>query len=104
MSLHTAFGVSFADVMIAPRALRSVGVTPVDFDEQPTDEPVVFAWMPAASVVFRDRGNSRTATARPRQSSGSGVFRVRHPTRQTFSLRQAPVVVTSTCWGSSPAR
>lgn len=54
ISLHTAFGVSLADVMIAPRALRSVGVTPLDFDEQPTDEPVVFAWMPAASVFFRD--------------------------------------------------
>jgi lactoylglutathione lyase len=54
MALHTAFRVSLADVVAAPRALRSAGITPLDFDEQPTDQPVVFAWMPAASVFFRD--------------------------------------------------
>jgi lactoylglutathione lyase len=54
MALHTAFRVSLADVVAAPRALRSAGITPLDFDEQPTDQPVVIAWMPAASVFFRD--------------------------------------------------
>ena len=54
MTLHTAFRASLADVVAAPRALRSAGITPLDFDEQPTDQPVVFAWMPAASVFFRD--------------------------------------------------
>jgi lactoylglutathione lyase len=54
MALHTAFRVSLADVVAAPRALRAAGITPLDFDEQPTDQPVVFAWMPAASVFFRD--------------------------------------------------
>jgi lactoylglutathione lyase len=54
MALHTAFRASLADVLTAPRALRSAGVTPPDFDGQPADEPVVVAWMPAASVFFRD--------------------------------------------------
>jgi len=52
--LHTAFRASLADVVAAPRALRSAGITPLDFDGHPTDEPVVLAWMPAASVYFRD--------------------------------------------------
>jgi len=54
MVLHTAFRASLEDVKAAPRALRSAGVTPLDFDGQPTDEPVVFGWMPAASVFFHD--------------------------------------------------
>jgi lactoylglutathione lyase len=54
MSLHTAFRVSQADVMAAPGVLKAAGIMPLDFDGQPTDEPVVFAWMPAASVFFRD--------------------------------------------------
>jgi lactoylglutathione lyase len=54
MTLHTAFRASVADVVAAPKALRSAGITPLDFDGQPTDEPVVLAWMPAASVYFRD--------------------------------------------------
>lgn len=54
MSLHTAFRASLADVLNAPRALRSGGITPLDFAGQPTDEPVVFGWMPAAAVFFRD--------------------------------------------------
>jgi lactoylglutathione lyase len=54
MSLHTALRVSLADVIVAPRALRAAGITPLDFDGQPTDQPIVFAWVPAASVFFRD--------------------------------------------------
>ena len=54
MALHTAFRASLADVVAAPRALRSAGITPLDFDGRPTDQPIVFAWMPAASVFFRD--------------------------------------------------
>jgi lactoylglutathione lyase len=52
--LHTAFRVGLGDVMAAPNALRSAGVTPLDFDGKPTDLPVVLAWMPAAAVYFRD--------------------------------------------------
>jgi lactoylglutathione lyase len=54
MALHTAFRASLADVVAAPSKLRSAGITPLDFDGQPTDQPVVFAWMPAASVFFHD--------------------------------------------------
>src|SRR5262245_2223804 len=54
MTLHVAFRASMADVVAAPAALRSAGVTPIDFDGRPTDEPSVIGWMPAASVYFRD--------------------------------------------------
>jgi lactoylglutathione lyase len=51
---HTAFSVSLADVLGAPGSLRAAGITPLDFFGRPTDHPIVFAWMPAASVFFRD--------------------------------------------------
>jgi lactoylglutathione lyase len=54
MSLHTAFTVELADLLDAPRRLRTVDVVPLDFAENPTDEPVVLAWMPAASLYFHD--------------------------------------------------
>jgi lactoylglutathione lyase len=50
MLVHLAFAASLEDVLGAPRALRSVGITPLDFYGQPTDEPVVLSWIPAASV------------------------------------------------------
>lgn len=54
LSLHTAFQVELADLLAAPRRLRDAGVAPLDFEGRPTDEPVVLAWMPAASLYFRD--------------------------------------------------
>ncbi len=54
MTTHLAFHASLEDVLAAPQALRAAGIVPLDFDGQPTDEPVVLAWMPAASVYFRD--------------------------------------------------
>lgn len=51
---HVAFGTSLDDVIAAPRALQSAGITALDFDGQPTDEPVVLAWMPAAAIYFHD--------------------------------------------------
>lgn len=54
VTLHTAFRVSWADVLAAPDFLRNAGITPLDFDGRPTDLPVVLAWMPAAAVYFRD--------------------------------------------------
>jgi lactoylglutathione lyase len=54
MTMHIAFAASQEDVVAAPRALRSARITPLDFDGQPTDEPVVLGWMPAASIYFRD--------------------------------------------------
>jgi lactoylglutathione lyase len=54
MTLHVAFRVPREAVIHAPRALRAEGITPLDFDERQTDEPVVLAWMPALAVYFRD--------------------------------------------------
>src|SRR6185503_822820 len=51
---HVAFAVPLDDVIAAPRTLQAAGIAALDFDERPTDEPVVLAWMPAASVYFRD--------------------------------------------------
>jgi len=54
MQLHTAFDVGLADVLAAPQVLAAAGITALDFDGEVTNEPVVLAWMPAASVFFRD--------------------------------------------------
>jgi lactoylglutathione lyase len=54
---HTAFRVGLADVLAAPGNLRSAGIAPLDFDGRPTEHPIVFGWMPAASVFFRDPDN-----------------------------------------------
>jgi lactoylglutathione lyase len=54
LSLHVAFRVALADVLRAADALRSKGIVPLDFDGEPTDEPVVLGWMPAAAIYFRD--------------------------------------------------
>ena len=51
---HIAFVATRDDVVSAPRVLQSAGITPLDFDGRPTDEPVVLAWMPAASIYFHD--------------------------------------------------
>jgi len=54
MSLHVAFRVALEDLLKAGAALRDKGIEPLDFDLNPTTEPVVLAWMPAASLYFRD--------------------------------------------------
>ena len=54
LSLHVAFRVDLADLLDAPAHFRSANVVPLDFWGQPTEEPVVLAWMPAASLYFRD--------------------------------------------------
>lgn len=54
MSLHIAFSVELDALLKAPELLRTAGVTPLDFSGNPTDEPVVLAWMPAASLFFHD--------------------------------------------------
>jgi lactoylglutathione lyase len=51
---HIAFVARRDDVVAASRALQSAGITPLDFDGRPTDEPVVLAWMPAVSIYFHD--------------------------------------------------
>jgi len=54
MKLHLAFTVDLPGLLEAPARLRAAGVTPRDFAGSATDEPVVLAWMPAASVYFHD--------------------------------------------------
>jgi lactoylglutathione lyase len=54
MSLHIALKVDLADLLQAPAQLRAVNIVPLDFAGNPTDEPVVLAWMPAASLYFHD--------------------------------------------------
>lgn len=54
MGLHVAFRLNLDDVLAAPERLKAAGVTPLDFWDGETAEPSVFAWMPAASVFFRD--------------------------------------------------
>lgn len=54
LSLHIAFKVELPDLLKAPARLRAAQIIPLDFWENPADEPVVLAWMPAASLYFRD--------------------------------------------------
>ena len=54
LGLHIALRVDLPDLLRAPAALRAAGVTPLDFAGNPTEEPVVLAWMPAGSLYFRD--------------------------------------------------
>jgi lactoylglutathione lyase len=54
LSLHLAFRVDLEDLLDAPARLRAGHIVPLDFHGEPTDEPVVLAWMPAASLYFRD--------------------------------------------------
>ena len=75
MSLHVAFTVDAKDLLDAPARLKSAGIVPRDFAGNPTDEPVVLAWMPGPlPLLSRSRwslagipGNaSRRTAARPR--------------------------------------
>lgn len=54
LSLHLAFKSDLPDLLSAPARLRSADVVPLDFSGAPTDQPVVLAWMPAASIYFHD--------------------------------------------------
>ena len=54
MRLHIAFEMALTDVRAAPERLRAEGMQPLSFFGEPTDEPSVIGWMPAAAVYFRD--------------------------------------------------
>jgi lactoylglutathione lyase len=54
LNLHLAFRVDLEDMLDAPARLRTVQVVPFDFQGEPTGQPVVLAWMPAASLYFHD--------------------------------------------------
>jgi GNAT superfamily N-acetyltransferase/catechol 2,3-dioxygenase-like lactoylglutathione lyase family enzyme len=52
--LHVAFALPLIEVHAALARLRALGVQPLSFDGEPTDEPSVIDWMPAVAVYFRD--------------------------------------------------
>jgi len=54
MQHHVAFEVKIEDLLAAPQRLRAAGVAAMGGRHEPIDEPVVFSWMPAASVFFDD--------------------------------------------------
>jgi lactoylglutathione lyase len=54
LRLHLAFSLALEAVLASPAALRRAGVEPLDLHGQPTAEPSVIGWMPAASVFFHD--------------------------------------------------
>lgn len=54
LRLHIAFRVDLKDLLEAPARLRAAGIIPRDFQGEPAEEPVVLAWMPAASLYFHD--------------------------------------------------
>ena len=54
LSLHVAFQLELRNLLDAPARLRAANIVPLDFQGEPAEEPVVLAWMPAASLYFRD--------------------------------------------------
>ena len=57
-AFHVALTVTLEDLLRAADALRHAAIAALDFSDKPTDQPVVLAWMPAASVYFRDPDNN----------------------------------------------
>jgi lactoylglutathione lyase len=55
---HVALVVTLEDLLKAVDVLRSSGITPLDFHGQPTGQPDVLAWIPAACLYFRDPDNN----------------------------------------------
>jgi lactoylglutathione lyase len=58
LEVHLAFRVDLDDLLNASQALQNAGIQPLNFYGEPTDGPVVLAWMPAASLYFRDPDNN----------------------------------------------
>jgi catechol 2,3-dioxygenase-like lactoylglutathione lyase family enzyme len=54
MRLHIAFDVELGQVFESVQALRAANITPRSGTGAPIEEPIVLAWMPAASVYFDD--------------------------------------------------
>jgi lactoylglutathione lyase len=51
---HFAMRVAGDDIEGSFRKLKEAGITPLDFEGNPSSEPEVICWMPAAAVYFRD--------------------------------------------------
>lgn len=52
--MHLAFRVSLDNLLRASQELRKAAIPPLDFEGNATENPVVLAWMPAASLYFHD--------------------------------------------------
>jgi lactoylglutathione lyase len=57
--LHVAFRVSLDHLLTSVPQLKRAGIEPRDFIGNPTDQPVVLAWMPAGAIYFRDLDNNQ---------------------------------------------
>ncbi len=53
-SQHFAFRISVDDMRHAKQHLLDKGLTPRNFLNDDTQDPMVFAWMPAVAIYFRD--------------------------------------------------
>jgi lactoylglutathione lyase len=51
---HIAFSASLEDVLCAPETLAALDIPALSFFGEPTSEPSVIAWMPAAAIYFTD--------------------------------------------------
>lgn len=54
MVLHFAFRATKQALLESCGWLEAAGITPLGFDGQQVDQPVVLGWMPALSVYFKD--------------------------------------------------
>lgn len=54
LAIHIALRVALEDLLRAATVLQKAGIRPLGFRGEPAEEPVVLAWMPAASIYFRD--------------------------------------------------
>lgn len=54
LRLHIAFKVSLEDVLKSAVDLKSHGVQPLGFNNEPLDELIVLGWMPAVAQYFAD--------------------------------------------------
>jgi catechol 2,3-dioxygenase-like lactoylglutathione lyase family enzyme len=51
---HFAFEVELRNLEAATRSLSALGIGVRNFFDEPTEEPSVFGWIPAASIYFED--------------------------------------------------
>jgi catechol 2,3-dioxygenase-like lactoylglutathione lyase family enzyme len=54
LPMHLAFEVALEDLPGSIAHLKALGIQPLDFQQAPGDAPVVFSWMPAAGIYFKD--------------------------------------------------
>ena len=90
LRLHIAFRTGLEQVIRSVDALRSQGIVPRRRGGGPElDEPVVFPWMPAASVYFDDPdGHSLEGVVQNLLESGHTGARKGQPVRAGFQLHR----------------